>query len=898
GRLDMLGLFSPTEQTYTALFEIVKKCKLELAQPVTLSEALRYSCAEPLAHLERNLFAARAAKILAQDNIRIVSAPNARAEIKFVARQILELVKERDYRYREIAVIASDIGRYEHYIRAYFEDYGIPFFIDLRKPLSRHPLVELVCSALQIVTAGFSHSDVFSYLKTDLVPVSRSDVDLLENYCLALGIAGADWESDKDWHFAGEQSQFDEQHINQIRRQVSEPLLRLQKRLCPPDNDRAIGPSEFSETLFDFLESLQVRQRIAEWIEQALELGERQSVDEHRQFYDRFVTVFDEMVEVFSTQRLTADDYLAVLRSAFSQLTLAFIPPTQDQVLIGSIERSRHPDLKAVFLIGATQRQFPSPIDLPGVLTDADRAAAESADLALAATSRRRLVERQYLAYIAFTRPSEFLCVTYPSVDDKGSPECRSQFIESLESLFDDLHEQAAPHEPASIDRIHSKSELADLLCTELGRDAERAGPGSSRDGLVGLPDELGADEQTSDVGRAVLSALDYENRAHLDARIVKELFGPQLKSSATRLSTFGACPFKYFARYILELAERKEFKFEPLDLGAFYHRILDALLRNLADDGKDFAAVSDEQLLELLGAQITQFVQSDAFISNFRRHSAHNAFIIDSAGQVLEDCVRAVAQMSRAGSFRAQRSEVAFGRVADARDTFGRYEILLSHNRVLSLDGKIDRIDVADVKGIETALVFDYKRRPRSFSWSQLYHGLDMQLAIYMLAARNASAGYERVAGAFYMPVEVSPERGTLEEVSSESQGLDYKAKGIFNGEFAALLDRQASKDSSFYNFYVTKDGRPYGSYASRGALRPADFEKVLEFTSKKVIELAQDILSGRIDVNPYRLNTGSACNYCKYKPVCRFDWQINDYNILQALSKTQVLQRSGHSQ
>jgi ATP-dependent helicase/nuclease subunit B len=894
----MLGLFSPTEQTYTALFEIVKKCKLELAQPVTLSEALRYSCAEPLAHLERNLFAARAAKILAQDNIRIVSAPNARAEIKFVARQILELVKERDYRYREIAVIASDIGRYEHYIRAYFEDYGIPFFIDLRKPLSRHPLVELVCSALQIVTAGFSHSDVFSYLKTDLVPVSRSDVDLLENYCLALGIAGADWESDKDWHFAGEQSQFDEQHINQIRRQVSEPLLRLQKRLCPPDNDRAIGPSEFSETLFDFLESLQVRQRIAEWIEQALELGERQSVDEHRQFYDRFVTVFDEMVEVFSTQRLTADDYLAVLRSAFSQLTLAFIPPTQDQVLIGSIERSRHPDLKAVFLIGATQRQFPSPIDLPGVLTDADRAAAESADLALAATSRRRLVERQYLAYIAFTRPSEFLCVTYPSVDDKGSPECRSQFIESLESLFDDLHEQAAPHEPASIDRIHSKSELADLLCTELGRDAERAGPGSSRDGLVGLPDELGADEQTSDVGRAVLSALDYENRAHLDARIVKELFGPQLKSSATRLSTFGACPFKYFARYILELAERKEFKFEPLDLGAFYHRILDALLRNLADDGKDFAAVSDEQLLELLGAQITQFVQSDAFISNFRRHSAHNAFIIDSAGQVLEDCVRAVAQMSRAGSFRAQRSEVAFGRVADARDTFGRYEILLSHNRVLSLDGKIDRIDVADVKGIETALVFDYKRRPRSFSWSQLYHGLDMQLAIYMLAARNASAGYERVAGAFYMPVEVSPERGTLEEVSSESQGLDYKAKGIFNGEFAALLDRQASKDSSFYNFYVTKDGRPYGSYASRGALRPADFEKVLEFTSKKVIELAQDILSGRIDVNPYRLNTGSACNYCKYKPVCRFDWQINDYNILQALSKTQVLQRSGHSQ
>jgi ATP-dependent helicase/nuclease subunit B len=212
----------------------------------------------------------------------------------------------------------------------------------------------------------------------------------------------------------------------------------------------------------------------------------------------------------------------------------------------------------------------------------------------------------------------------------------------------------------------------------------------------------------------------------------------------------------------------------------------------------------------------------------------------------------------------------------------------------MLSLDGKIDRIDVADVKGKETAVVFDYKRRPRSFSWSHLYYGLDMQLAIYMLAVLNASAGCQQVAGAFYMPVEVSPERAALEEISSESEGLDYKAKGIFNGEFAEHLDRQASKDSSFYNFYVTKDGWPYGSYANRGALRPADFEKVLEFTEKKMVELARDILSGRIDVNPYRLNTQSACSYCKYKPVCRFDWQINDYKILQALSKTQLLEQT----
>ena len=46
-------------------------------------------------------------------------------------------------------------------------------------------------------------------------------------------------------------------------------------------------------------------------------------------------------------------------------------------------------------------------------------------------------------AYIAFTRPSEFLYVTYPSIDEKGSAIPRSQFVGDLESLFDDLKEES-----------------------------------------------------------------------------------------------------------------------------------------------------------------------------------------------------------------------------------------------------------------------------------------------------------------------------------------------------------------------------------------------------------------------------------------------------------------------
>jgi len=897
GRSEHFGLFSPTEQTYGALLEIIGQHRLELGEPIILDTPVRFSGCRQLAHIERNIFEPAPARIPVTDNVRVISAPSARAEVQFAARQILQLVGKKDYRYRDIAVIASDIGRYQHYIKAYFEDYGIPFFIDRRKPLNEHPIAELICSALQVVAGDFAHFDIFSYAKTDLVPVERCDVDLLENYCLAFGVGAGDWQSDKDWHFAGrEDESFDERRINQVRRKLSGPLLGLRDRLRGGDSEqKAVDADEFSNIVFDFLDSLGVREKIGEWIAETTGAGDYATVDEHRQFYDKLVTVFEELVEVFAGQGMSAEDYLAILNPAFSQLTLAFIPPTLDQVLVGSIERSRHPDLKAVFLIGATQRQFPAPVSFDGILTDDDRKAAESADFRLAATARQKLVERQYLAYIAFTRPSEFLCVTYPLVNDKGSPECRSQFIANLESLFENLSEESISDEQIGADEIHSETELADLLCRQLGKDVSRGSVEASRDRLGELLDDICGDERLAEIGSRVVSAINYDNCARLDSDVVKSLFGKELKSSATRLGTFAACPYQYFSRYILDLKERREFKFEPLDVGVFYHRVLDGLLKKLNAVKKGFATIQDDQLLKLLEEQVAELIQTDTFISNFKRRSAHNEFIILSAGEILEDCVLAIAQMVRAGSFRPRRSEVSFGEVKGAADSIGEYKIGLSGGRVLRLDGKIDRLDIANVDAKSKAVVFDYKRREKSFSWSQLLYGLDMQLPIYMLAVRSASDAEGDVVGAFYMPVEVSPRKSTLDDLPSKTESFDYKATGIFNGKFAGVLDKTASKDSNYYNFYVTKDGEPYGNYGNRGVLKPNDFEKVLRFTEKRTVELAEEILSGKIDAKPYRLSQKSPCSYCKYKSVCRFDWQINDYNPLKSLGKLTVLEKMG---
>lgn len=890
--LDISGLFYPTERTYATLVDVVKKSKLPLAQPVILKKAVRFSQSPQLAHIEREIFTLNASLMPAMENIHVISSPDERSEVRFVARQILQLVKEKDFRYRDIAVIASDLSRYEHYVRAYFDDYNVPYFIDKRRPLSRHPVVQLVNSAFRVVAGGFSYSDLFVYLKTDLVPVDRYDVDLLENYCLAYGVSPGDWQEDKEWHFAhGERKAFDEERINQIRKEICQPLLGLRDRLCPIESSGTnLSAEQFTRAVFDFLDDLHVRRTLGQWIKEAVDRNDHATADEHQQFYSKFVDVFDELIEVFTGHTMTVEDILAILNSAFSQMTLALIPPTLDQVLIGSIERSRHPDLKAVFLLGATQKQFPTPFVQDSLLTDDDRIIAESADCILAPGASQSLAERQYLAYIAFTRPSEFLYVTYPSVDEKGSDIPRSQFVNDLESLFDDLKEESIADQRVQSEQVHNEIELADMLCSRLGRD----GPGPGIDENWELLEKICSDGQLKELGKHILSFLNYDNKAELSTSVVHALFDRKVHSSATRLSTYAACPYQHFARYVLELKEREEFKFEPLDLGAFYHRILDAVVKRLSAENKDFNSIDDGELLSLLREEIERVVKEDSFISNFISRRGYNEFIIHSAGEILEECVLAIAQMVRAGDFKPALSEVAFGRVKDDRVHLGVCEFTLGDNRVLSLDGKIDRLDVARLDGLDVAVVFDYKRKDTTFGWSSFYHGLDLQLPIYMLAARHASdTKIDEIVGAFYMPIEVSPKKVSFSEMLKEADRFNRKAKGIFNGDFFRQLDR--SDSNTFYNFFVTKKGGQYGYDNRSGALKPDIFEKVLRFAEEKIIQIAGNVTSGKIDVEPYRLNNVSPCSYCKYMAVCRFDWQINDYRFIESFNKSQVLARIG---
>ena len=481
---------------------------------------------------------------------------------------------------------------------------------------------------------------------------------------------------------------------------------------------------------------------------------------------------------------------------------------------------------------------------------------------------------------------------------------CRSQFVDDIEILFDNLKETKAFSQQEDLltswsqydtagtstdntSGIFNADELIDLLCCRPARDEL----------LDRFLDCLRSDGELSKIADFAEKSFSYSNTAELDREVVGRLFGDGLYSSATRLQTFACCPYKYFARFVLELKERLEFKLKPIDLGVFYHGCLEAFFSYIIKGEIDIKTIGEQETKQILEKSVFDVVNSSTYFTSFCRRGSHNQAIITAACQNLGNFLNAQLEMVRAGALRPAFTEISFGK----RDSqLGTFNLKLQNGRTLSLSGKIDRIDLTDTDNKKLAIIFDYKTKGQNFSWQQFFYGLDIQLPLYMLAVRNSKEnkinGVE-VCGGFYLPIEVTAGKGSYIEAEREKEIFNYKAKGIFNGQYYKMLDGAVEKTewSRYYKFYISKDGQQYGYYnASSDILTAVDFKNVLEFAEKEIKELAEQILSGDIKVRPYQIGTKSACNFCDFKTLCRFDWQINEHHLLTPVSKTEVLDKA----
>ena len=146
--------------------------------------------------------------------------------------------------------------------------------------------------------------------------------------------------------------------------------------------------------------------------------------------------LLDQIVEMMGTEKLSTELFTGVLGTGLTEMKMALVPPSLDQVLIGGMDRTRTGGVKYAFLLGINDGVLPAQFQDDGILTEPERVQLEDRGLELAPSISRRLLDERFLIYNALTSASNQLWVSYPAADDEGKTLSPSEVIRHLKLMF------------------------------------------------------------------------------------------------------------------------------------------------------------------------------------------------------------------------------------------------------------------------------------------------------------------------------------------------------------------------------------------------------------------------------------------------------------------------------
>ena len=827
----------------------------DIEEPVLLKDVRksRFAKAPALHFLEKNIFRYRKNVYRRkQDEICMFSAVNPLSEMEETARRIARLVREKGCRYGEIAVITGNLEEYGNLARQVFEESDIPYFIDEKHTVLMNPFVEYFRAALEMAVQDFTYESVFRYLRCGMSCVTREEADLLENYVLALGIRGFKHWDEKWVRIYRGMPPESIQTLNEIRERFADETREL--ALSFKGGKKTVR--EYCTILYEFAVKSQVQQKLKDQEKKFRELGDKAMEKEYAQIYGIVMELLDSMVEILGDEVVNRQDFRQLLETGLTQAKVALIPPSMDQVLVGDMERTRLKDIRALFFVGVNEGNTPKNTSGGGILTELDREFFEEKGVQLAPGPKELMNMQRFYLYLNMTKPRELLCLSFCQSDSQGKALSPAFLVNNIQDMFPEMEIRQCGDLNNPMELLELPGISMDYFLRELSGEAYQQNP---------VFQELYSWYLESPVYRTVVeklvrAAFSERPSDQIGKAVAGILYGEISPYSATRLERYAACAFAHFLQYGLKVTERAEYEFRAMDMGNVMHMALEKFAVELRKEGLDWAELTEEERNQLIDSCLDQ-VSAD-YGNTILKSSARNEYMIERTRRILHRTVWALQEQLKHGDFRPEGFEVIFG------------------------GGRIDRVDIMEEpeKNRVYVKVIDYKTGNTSFDLLALYHGLQLQLMIYLDGALQVEQrkypDKEIVpAGVFYYNVKDPMIQEKIHaDVESVSSQMLKKLK--MNGLVQADDDVSFRIDNTLSSIPVSvnKDG----SFSRRSSVASRkQFDALGAYVRQKICDIRESILDGNAAVEPYELGKKNACTYCAYSTVCGFDRKIPGYEF-----------------
>ena len=272
---------------------------------------------------------------------------------------------------------------------------------------------------------------MFRFLRCGLTDIIEQQIDLLENYVLAKGIRGRKkWE--KQWTFV-----FDDTEKENLT-EMNEVREKIYGFFAPLSEAFTQGKTVRDETtvLYELIEKLEIEHKLKQKDLDFERQGKQVKAKEYAQIYKIVMDLFDKVVDFLGDEVLPVKEYADILDAGFEAARVGVIPPGNDKVTIGDIERTRLNHIKILFFIGVNDGVVPKAGNAGGIISQFEREKMVACHLELAPGAREKVFIQRFYLYLNVTKPSDFLYVTFSKVNADGKALRRSYFVGTLLKMF------------------------------------------------------------------------------------------------------------------------------------------------------------------------------------------------------------------------------------------------------------------------------------------------------------------------------------------------------------------------------------------------------------------------------------------------------------------------------
>ncbi|MCJ7688914.1 MAG: PD-(D/E)XK nuclease family protein, partial [Clostridiaceae bacterium] len=645
----------------------------------------------------------------------------------------------------------------------------------------------------------------------------------------------------------------------------------------------------------EFLETIKVYKTIEIWIENFKENGDQAEVTEYSKIWNLVMELLDQMVEVIGEETLTLEEFSSVMSLGFSKHKMGLIPPALDGVTISSVDRIKSHDITALYIIGVNDGVFPKASKEEGIFTDGDRVILKESGIEIANDTKTEAFNEQYLIYATITIPKKYLNISYPIGDYEGKTLRPSIIISRFKALFKGLIEENNIVEYKDEDQntltdhemqnVCAKTPTFNGLIFALRKYLEE---GHISDMWVQVYKWYQNHPEFREKSNSMFEGFDYKNEVKmLEKEKVHLLYGEKNYFSVSRIEKYEECPFAYFVQYGLKAKERETFTFSSPDLGSFMHSVLDNFSKLVDKSDKKWADLEKDWCEENLSSIVETEAagNSSGYILN---SSPRYKYFTERLKRVLKRTIYVIVDQMKNSGFEPFGYEVSFG-VKDG--DYPPIPVELSTGEKVNLVGRIDRVDKLISEGEEFYRIVDYKSGNKDFKLSDVYYGLQIQLLTYLdaMLTNENKMSKEPVfpAGILYFKIDdpVIKAKNNLDEESLEKAIMKaLKMKGLLLADTKII--REMDRNIEGASLVVPASIKQNGDLGTNSSVATAaQFETLLTHVKENLINTCEEMLSGDIEIKPYKKKTFTPCSYCKYTAICQFDATLkeNTYKIIK---------------